>query len=523
MRESLKATGLRFAAPVAAALFSVAPLSVHGQTVGQFHPPQPVAAGVTAVSSNEMVQLTSEAVRQAGAGASDDAIRMLQEVEAHDGFGAMPGTFRRIVYFALASAQRRASPANGLQEVIKACDLPESTAADWLLRLGLSQQLRDEDGIATSLRTLAERWPNALDVYSGGIIRNLIAGMKTRNLASVKIYQLERALYASGWTPKSGASGLEPVWLDFAARSVANHQDVEALNAARRVKGYTNLISMRADKRFDPLVKESPSSFDVMAALDFEITRLKELVATDPTEIEPSNRLANALAGQGKYEAALAVIDPVLARFRSEDAEAATFADPEDISATMAIRAAILFSLKRFDEALAQDQRTIRHPYYGAQNVAGLMDYAVRLTRLGRGAEARDALSELRHADFNALGAMRLERIRYCRSLDLDDRPAADKALAYLDAHHPDSESEYGEALLCKGDMDGAAASLIAQLADEHSRAASLLGVQIFRLDRPLTPFDVKDYERRSRLAARADVQAAIARLGRINTYQLDR
>lgn len=499
------------------------PTAPLAQNAGQSHPPQPIVAGVAASTSYEMTQMATEAVRLGASGRADEAARMFREVEAHNGFSSMHGTFQRVVYFGLATVERRTSPEDALREINKGCNLPQSMAADWLLRLSLSQQLKDQDAIATSLRTLAQRWPSSLDSYSGGNIRNLIAAMKTSNYPRAQIYELERALYASGWTPKSAATGLEQVWVDFAALSLANHQETEALNAARRVKDYTNLISMRADKRFDPLVRESPASFDVMSAMEFQIVRLREMAATDAAQIDPSNQLAFALAGQGKYEAALAVLDPVLARYRSEDRQPATFDDPEDIASTMAIRAAILFSLKRFDEALVQDQRAIVHPYYGGQNGGALMSYAVHLTRLGRGGEALGLLSDLRHADFNQLGAMHLERIRFCGALDQGDAPGAAKAFEYLSAHRPDSESDYGEALLCKGDMDGAAASLIAQLADERSRAASLLGVQIFRLDQPLTPFDIKVYERRSRLRARPDVQAAIAMVGRVNTYELDR
>ena len=64
------------------------------------------------------------------------------------------------------------------------------------------------------------------------------------------------------------------------------------------------------------------------------------------------------------------------------------------------------------------------------------------------------------------------------------------------------------------GDLDGAAAQLIAQLKDTEKRGAALAEVQDYRRP-PVLPRMLESRERWNNLLARADVTAAIDEVGR--------
>ncbi|WP_416055732.1 hypothetical protein [Stenotrophomonas maltophilia] len=74
--------------------------------------------------------------------------------------------------------------------------------------------------------------------------------------------------------------------------------------------------------------------------------------------------------------------------------------------------------------------------------------------------------------------------------------------------------------LIDDGDLDGAAAVLIAQLESPEERTSTLVSLQDMRVY-PSLPAEAQSDERWRALKRRADVQAAVARVGRIEQYPL--
>lgn len=84
-----------------------------------------------------------------------------------------------------------------------------------------------------------------------------------------------------------------------------------------------------------------------------------------------------------------------------------------------------------------------------------------------------------------------------------------------MEEHSEDSPEILVAALLREGHLDRAATALIGALDTPKSRAQALEYLQIYRTP-PTLPVNVEMEADRTRLLARADVQAAVARVGRV-------
>jgi len=115
-------------------------------------------------------------------------------------------------------------------------------------------------------------------------------------------------------------------------------------------------------------------------------------------------------------------------------------------------------------------------------------------------------------------GGMQEQWARLRAFVQLGDVDGIRTALAFMSEHRDDALATYQSALLEVGDTDEAATVLIRRLDDGRDRADALYGVQDFA-DRPRTPFEEQRGRRWSPLIERADVSAAIERVGRIESY----
>jgi hypothetical protein len=87
--------------------------------------------------------------------------------------------------------------------------------------------------------------------------------------------------------------------------------------------------------------------------------------------------------------------------------------------------------------------------------------------------------------------------------------------------HRVDAAGTYEDALLQTGDVESAANWLMERLKDRELRTAALLGVQGYAV--PVrTSRQAELSKRRRDLIARPDVQAEIAKVGRIESYQIE-
>ena len=90
-----------------------------------------------------------------------------------------------------------------------------------------------------------------------------------------------------------------------------------------------------------------------------------------------------------------------------------------------------------------------------------------------------------------------------------------------MKAHVRDAPQIYLGTMICVGDLDAAAAEVIAELDDPAQRLAMLYNLQDYAPDPNLTKHEAAGHAAWLAVRARPDVAAAIARVGRIESYDL--
>jgi beta-barrel assembly-enhancing protease len=135
----------------------------------------------------------------------------------------------------------------------------------------------------------------------------------------------------------------------------------------------------------------------------------------------------------------------------------------------------------------------------------------------------RDALAAIGSmvAPTSPLGAMQLESVRLEAAEQLRDTQQVTRSLDYVRTHRADAPSTYVDSLIVVNQLDQAARVLIAQLLDMDQRQAALLSVQGFA-PVPGTPRDMTLAARRRAVIARPDVQLAIDKVGRVDSYRVE-
>jgi tetratricopeptide (TPR) repeat protein len=183
-------------------------------------------------------------------------------------------------------------------------------------------------------------------------------------------------------------------------------------------------------------------------------------------------------------------------------------------------RADALYSLGRYEAAIVQMDAASHLHEQAAANVSATLNLAEMYNELGQTQRASETLQRVSPADLSPYGRMQLENGKLSVALAQHDERAAARALDYLRSHREDAIGTYQEALLAAHRDDEAATLLIARLREPRLRSEALLAVQVYAED--AQPAAVLEERARWRaLVNRADVQQAIASVGRVAQYPL--
>ena len=110
-------------------------------------------------------------------------------------------------------------------------------------------------------------------------------------------------------------------------------------------------------------------------------------------------------------------------------------------------------------------------------------------------------------------GVMQVVGVRGCASHRLGQQAVADADLAYARSHSSDAPSTFTMLQLCRGDLDGAAASMIARLENKDQRHGALEELSTFDAPPNTLPRDPVDLALAT-LRTRPDVKAAAQKAG---------
>jgi tetratricopeptide (TPR) repeat protein len=347
---------------------------------------------------------------------------------------------------------------------VRTTALPQAGIRDWQDRLAAADRLGDKAEVANCLTVLVQRWPDqAIKFDPDRILRTVRDAETVSHGATLPLLQ---ALYDAHWRLKGD---IEPsgAWRDLTLQLLDRGRFAEAIEVSGHVTDVYDLIAMRADLRFDALVAANPAHFDIEAAADREFQTLQAASEGTPDSLALKSDVIEALLSRQHYEAALAAADADLLDIRSTNFPSKVYTDYDEAGAWFFnLRSIALERVGRWDDGLAQlEAASLLHKNHEA-TVNQLVDLGYRYCVLGR---PKDALT--------TLGTV--------------------------------------------NQLDQAAAQLIARLADEDLRQDALLSVQEFSTS-PGTPRMMSMDAQWRAIIARRDVQTAIHRVGRVESYRLE-
>jgi tetratricopeptide (TPR) repeat protein len=485
-------------------------------------PPAPETTTISGAPPSDVTALRQELrdiAQAAGAGtiAMPELRKKLADIVSRPGFGSLTAGEQRAAYFILGVAEYKDhDPKSALATLKMSSQMADASKYDWYYRLLAAGQLSDYDDSLTSLTVLANNWPELLSNLNDHAIFSIaIQGAKISDEREAAL--LEPLL--AKWTPSDPFFNTDALAFRLAGLKLAKQDTAGAAVLARGIGDPQLVIEMRADRRFDPIVQQDPSHFDVSAWLKAGEINLRNRTMTHPQLLEGLTHLASFLLQTGRPQEALDVVDAAIARAAPVGGKPSPFTDYDDeINWAFDARSQALWDLGRFDEAIQEMARGAQMKEDGGVNVSQAINLGGRYDALGRPGDALAAIASV--GVMSSFGRMQLEDVRACAYAQSGDAANLKTSLDYIHAHQSDAWDAAVDAPLCANDLDGAAAVVVAGLADARERGEMLLWLQDF-LAVKRGPHGELLHQRWLALRARPDVQAALTRVGRVESYPI--
>ncbi|WP_165190558.1 hypothetical protein [Caulobacter soli] len=444
------------------------------------------------------------------------AYAVLETLTAKPAFQSTPSEVRHATWLLMAGAAGEARDWPKARTAIeKATAFPEASAYDWQTRIRIDRYSGDMADGLRSLAVMARRFPDGLAQFPDEEIGRWFDRAKIETDQDLT-FDFVDALLAN-WTPNDPFTELDGMRQMQIEGLLRHGRTAQAIEAARKISNPDVLIAMRADKRFDALSAAGPGLLDPKAAALRQLAGIDTLHAAHPKLLSGVDARASALLDLDRGEEALTFVEAAIARAQ-KDPEA--FDDTESkLAWTINVKNHALGSLGRDEEALEALETAARVPERGKANVNQTLNLAAQQMSMGRFKAALATVASVRDDRVSPYGKSVGLRITACSATMLGDLTTADEALGQLRGLKLEAKRQLEDALLCRGDLDGAAAMLIERLQSPVQRNLSLFGLQITPLRPSPLPLDVALRQRRAELRARPDVRAAIDAVGRVITY----
>ncbi|MEO8748725.1 MAG: hypothetical protein ABI379_13900 [Rhodanobacter sp.] len=432
------------------------------------------------------------------------------------GFAGIPSDLRyRALLVASLTAEQNGQNTKAHDFIVRATALDEAGDAAWTTRLSTAFSIANYDDASHSLTILAQRWPERLSGLNAGAIMQL-----HYQLGLARDHGADRAMLDALFDARWQAKGVEPsaLWRALALLHIQSHEVARASTVALRITSGRVALSMLVDKRFDTITRGHPGAFDVDRLVATEIKSALAHAKAHPDQLAPITDLQDLFLATGEYPRVLSVSDAAVAEVERRNG-AKTYTDFDDrYNWVLDNRARALQREGRWDDAVRVRVRAARRPENGGMNVSQLINLGELYADLDQIDKAADAIIEL--GELSPVGRMQLEGVKLRIALARKDNAAIDAAMAYLRKHRADDLAAWEDALLLRGDLDGAAALLIERLGNLDWRNDALVDMQHYiRVAR--TPAQTVIQDRWSALTARPDVQAAMLKVGRVEQFHM--
>jgi hypothetical protein len=485
------------------------------------HPPHDALPGgrPAAASDPSASQRLDDALHLIANQQFDAGLAALQSVIDAHSFASLPSGDQ---YHALLAAGRAEM---GFQRwslarryMTRAAAMPQATADEQLALVTIGGQLHDQPLIAESLTAVARKWPERLGKIDEDYLTGILAGQA--KLPRATALALLQSLYAANFKLKWDIEPSES-WRDLALMLIERGRPSEAVDVSARITDPFVLVEIRADRRFDTVVAAHPEAFDAEAAADRQIKWLQAKDEDGANALRVKILLMTALMRRHHAAAALAIADDAIAEIRDTNYPERRFVDYlAEYGNLLTERAFALLDLGLWDEGVAELKAAAREFEHDRDNVAAAIDLADVECDLGRPADASSVLAQIT-AGLSPYGQMQVEGVRLDVATQEGDAAQVERSLSYLRAHRGEAPMSYLSDLIIANRLDRAAEELRRQLLDPDTRQNALGNVQTYTPEQA-TPRDLEMRARWQSVLARPDVQQAIAKVGRVESYDME-
>lgn len=501
---------LVLAAGVIVAVLTAAPAA---QTRG-------VTTPVTAPLDQEKLLALAEAQQAIDNQDYAAAYAALERLTRARDFDDMSSTLRRGVWLMMAGAAEQTKEWDKARAaIVKATAFPDAGADEWRARVEISRRRGDTPDVISSLTVLARNIPDGVETFSDQQILYWMSQATNLPGGEDAAFQLVDALLEH-WTPRDPFLDLSTMRRTQVEGLLRGGQTARAVTVARRINNPDTRIAMRADKRYDALASAAPDLLNPKTGAEKQLVEIDALRAKYPRLLSGAARRTTALLDLDRAEDALAFVDPIITKAQ-QDPKAYDDVDTK-LGRTIDLKNQALQALDRDTEALDALSMATRLPEQGRPNVNQTLNLAGEQMQAGAFKAALATVASVRPDHASPFGQSVALRITACSSSQLGDQAAADVAIGKLRDLNVEGARQLELALLCRGDLDGAAALVIDRLKDPIQRNAALFGLQVTPAPNTLSPLEKTMRERSAALIARTDVRTAAAAVGYIHTYRAE-
>jgi beta-barrel assembly-enhancing protease len=432
------------------------------------------------------------------------------------GFADLPADLRyRALLVASMIAAQDGQNEKAHERIMQATALDDADDVAWMTRLSTAFSIGDYSDAAHGVAVIAQRWPGKLGDLNPGAVGQVHQQLKQSPGSDVDREMLD-SLFDARWQNK----GVEPsdLWRDLALLHIERNENARAAAVAVRITSGQAALSMQVDKRFDPITLKHPRGFDVDRLVAAQIEAAQQRMKAHPDQLGPVTDLQELLLVTSQYSRVLSISDAVVAHAEHGDG-AKTYTDFDDrYNWVLDNRVRAFKRQGHWDDALRVGALATRRPEHGGMNVSQLINLGELYADLEQPDKAANAIVEL--GEMSPFGRMQLESVKLRIAVQRHDAAAIAACMGYLREHRADAIATWQDALLLRGELDEAAALLIERLEKPVWRNAALVDMQHYA-EVTETPVEKTIDARWNTITARADVQAAMRKVGRVGSFHV--
>ena len=479
-------------------------------------PPTPKLAERAAELTAGAAQLVQKAFTDVSHNDAASAQAKLDKAIHAEDFDDLPTDLRyRALLVASLIAAQNGQDKKAHETAVRATAFDEADDMAWMTRLSSAFSVGDYSDAGHSVAIFAQRWPEKLgNVNSDAIWQLHYQYLQEQNPDTDR--EMLDALFDAGWLD----GGIEPsnLWRDLALLHIERNDVARATAVALRITSAQAALSMRVDRRFDPITLKRPKEFDVDRLIAAAIKAAQERVKAQPDKLEHLADLQGLLLITGQYARVLSISDTVLDHAGRGDGPR-TYTDFDDKYPWVLDNRSRAFKRQgRWDDAVHVEVLAARRPEHGGMNVSQLINLGGLYADLGLPDKAADTIVEL--GNMSPFGRMQLESVKLRIAVAKNDAAAIAASMDYQREHRADAIATWEDALLLCGKLDEAASLLIERLQKPAWRNAALVDMQHYA-DVTETPTEKLIHDRWNTVTARPDVQAAMQKVGRVERFHM--